>query len=307
MGRRNKKTQENLQSRSSCTCCNGDTQGSNPDDAFAKCIGDRLKPLGLCASDDEYSSISEAIAGSAPVDAPPSEDDLENVTDSLLDYFEEVSEDDAKALIYAAAYEAWGDDVARITASVDNVDEKNNDSNTQIGADESEDNSGEFVDDDDGDFIGEGECELCERSIKLTRHHLIPKTTWTRMKKRFWNAAPVIESLHSLSSRIDEANNGQRQRDLQEKQKVLQEKLEKLLGGTAGLSNLPVAITHDNVRAYLSQVSLLCRQCHSTIHRIHTEWELATEYNTIERLLECEEIIKFGRWANKQRPGKYAV
>ena len=43
--------------------------------------------------------------------------------------------------------------------------------------------------------------------------------------------------------------------------------------------------------AYLGRVANLCRQCHSTVHRVKTEMELATHYNTIDRLLECDEAF----------------
>ena len=120
------------------------------------------------------------------------------------------------------------------------------------------------------------------------------------MKKRLWNAAPLIQSLHSLTSRIDDTKSVQKQQEMQEQQRILQEKLTKLLG-TSNLDSLPTNITHDTVRSHLSQVCHLCRQCHSAVHRIHTEWELAMEFNTMERLYESDEVMKFGRWANKQR------
>mmetsp|Transcript_13554 Transcript_13554/g.29470 ORF Transcript_13554/g.29470 Transcript_13554/m.29470 type:complete len:301 (-) Transcript_13554:36-938(-) len=300
MGRRNKQNQYQKDPQSTST--DEDAQ-EGKHDAFVKCIGDRLKMLGLCSSPDEYSSISEAIASSAPLDALPSEDDLENVTSALLDYFEEVSEDDAKALVYTAASESWGDVVTHITACLNKVAVGGDGINAEIeddedGADSNIDEDGDNGD-DDGDFIGEGECELCERSIKLTRHHLIPKSTWPRMKKRLWNAASVIESLHILSSQTC----GHQQQEVQEK---LLGKLENILG-TTNLSSLPTIITHGTVRAYLSQVCVLCRQCHSAVHRIHTEWELAMEYRTMEQLIQSKEVMKFSRWANKQRPGRYAI
>mmetsp|Transcript_13608 Transcript_13608/g.22181 ORF Transcript_13608/g.22181 Transcript_13608/m.22181 type:complete len:303 (-) Transcript_13608:1305-2213(-) len=300
MSRRNKQSRNQVHSQSSSNF--GIEEEKHV--TFVKCISDRLETLNLCSSYDEYSSISEAIGSSAPIDTPPSEDDLENVASALLEYFsEEVTKDDAKALVYAAAFDAWGADLAHITDMLNNADDGSDCSKSQIGDDE-DSNSDEYENnDEDGDFIGEGECELCERSIKLTRHHLIPKATWPRMKKRLWNAAPLIESLHSLSSRENETNGQQhRQLQIQEKKKVLQCKL-----GTTNLSNLPATITRGTIRAHLSQVCSLCRICHSAIHRLHTEWELAVEYNTMERLLNCEEVMKFGRWANKQRPGKYAT
>jgi len=39
-------------------------------------------------------------------------------------------------------------------------------------------------DDDEEDeqtrIVGEGECELCEREMPLTKHHLIPREVWFR-------------------------------------------------------------------------------------------------------------------------------
>eukprot|EP00581_Thalassiosira_minuscula_P016622 CAMPEP_0183723048 /NCGR_PEP_ID=MMETSP0737-20130205/14785_1 /TAXON_ID=385413 /ORGANISM="Thalassiosira miniscula, Strain CCMP1093" /LENGTH=292 /DNA_ID=CAMNT_0025953299 /DNA_START=403 /DNA_END=1281 /DNA_ORIENTATION=+ len=291
MGRRNKTSQQKVHSNSR----SDDTSEEEKHATFEKRIAEQLQLLNLCSSQDEYSSVSEAIASLAPVDTSPSEDDMNNVIDALLDYFvDDVKEENAKALVYAAAYGAWYRDLDWIT---DRIDDGGSDSSVSERGEEDDAISDEYgeIDDDDGDFIGEGECELCERSIKLTRHHLIPKSTWPRMKKRLWDAASVIESLHSVSA------NETPDQKVEEMKHVLECKL-----GTSDLSYLPTNFTHDTVRAHLSQVCLLCRMCHSAVHRVHTEWELAMEYNTMERLLECEEVMKFGRWANKQRPGKYA-
>ena len=56
----------------------------------------------------------------------------------------------------------------------------------------------------------------------------------------------------------------------------------KLKGGTHG----PIAILH--------------RACHSKIHAVFTEAELARSYNTIEQLLTNEEIQKFVNWIRKR-------
>ena len=275
-------------------------------DVFVRCISDRLKKLNVCDSHDEYVCISESISSSVSPDETPTEDELGNASSDLSDYFDDISSD-AKMIIYNAAYEAWGEDVAHITSTVldgdDDSSGKRECSNSQNDTDETVDFNDE---NDDGDMIGEGECELCEREVKLTRHHLIPKSTWPRMKKRLWNSAPLIESLNSISSQIDNAKSNEKRVGLQEKKQLLKEKLEKILG-TSDLDYLPRTITHDNVRRHLTQVCSLCRQCHSAVHRIKSEWELATDFNTMDRLLEVAEIMKFGRWASKQRPGKYAI
>jgi hypothetical protein len=43
------------------------------------------------------------------------------------------------------------------------------------------------------EYIGEGECELFEHFLKLTKHHLIPKLTWTRIKTKLLRAAAAID------------------------------------------------------------------------------------------------------------------
>ncbi|KAK1742421.1 hypothetical protein QTG54_006986 [Skeletonema marinoi] len=128
--------------------------------------------------------------------------------------------------------DVWGDDFAENLGLIDN--------NT-ADSDEHHDNEGDESDDydDDGEFVGEGECQLCERAVKLTRHHLIPKTTWSRIKKRLWNAASTIETYHSLDDEISH-----------EKKEFIRNKLEKMLGMT-DISDIPKAITHDSVRSYL--------------------------------------------------------
>ena len=59
--------------------------------------------------------------------------------------------------------------------------------------------------DDREEVLGPGECELCERdATKLTRHHLIPKSTWKRIEPITHVIGP-LESSHdrySSSSRI---------------------------------------------------------------------------------------------------------
>ena len=298
---RTKQTRNQLSSKQG----NSEVTLEEKHELFTKCISDRLRTLGLCSTDDEYTSTSGAIAASVPIDSSPTEEELDNVVQELLEYFEDVPKVDAKALVYAAASDAYGSDVARITGTA-NKDGADDGSSSSEEKEEVDSNFEVDEIDDDGEYIGEGECELCEREVKLTRHHVIPRTTWPRMKKRIWNAAATIEAYQSISYQIKAAS-GKEQQDLEEKQRVLEEKLEKIFGPDFDFSGLPSTITHDTVRAYLNRVAKLCRQCHSAIHRIYTETELATRFNTMERLLECDEVMKFGKWASKQRPGKYAV
>lgn len=254
---------------------------------------DQLMSLNLCSSEEEYSSVAEAIVSSSlspsSFDEAPSKEDLEELASTLVDYFEgDVEEHDAKRMIHYVVNDIWGDEFAESLGLICSSTATDNEED-EIEGDEDE------IEADDGDYVGEGECQLCERAVKLTRHHLIPKTTWPRIKKRLWNAASTIETYHSL----DDGST-------HETKECLKNKLEKMLGMT-DISDIPTTITHDSVRTYLFKVCLLCRQCHSAVHRIHSEMELATEYNTVDKLFGDEEILKFGKWASKQRPGKYAI
>lgn len=44
----------------------------------------------------------------------------------------------------------------------------------------------------------------------------------------------------------------------------------------------------------------VCRDCHPTIHKFIKNKDLAKTYNTLETLLEHEEISKFVKWVSKQ-------
>ncbi len=273
---------------------NTSRSGDNDKKIFANVLAEQIMSLQLCSSEEEYMSVAEAIAcsssSSTSLDEAPSKEDLEEIVSTLVDYFEgDVGEADAKYIIHNVVKNVWGDDFADnlgwISADIFDTDDEHDD-------DEGDENES---DGDDGDFVGDGECQLCEREVKLTRHHLIPKTTWPRIKKRLRNASSTIETYHSLD---DESSH--------EKKEFTRVKLEKTLG-MSDISDIPTTITHDSVRTYLFKVCLLCRQCHSAVHRIHTEMELATEYNTVDKLFADDEVLKFGKWASKQRPGKYAL
>uniref|UniRef100_A0A7S4C8S4 HNH domain-containing protein n=1 Tax=Eutreptiella gymnastica TaxID=73025 RepID=A0A7S4C8S4_9EUGL len=45
----------------------------------------------------------------------------------------------------------------------------------------------------------------------------------------------------------------------------------------------------------------ICRPCHSAIHSLHDNKTLAAQYNTLEALLELEQIQRFIKWVSKQR------
>lgn len=47
------------------------------------------------------------------------------------------------------------------------------------------------------------------------------------------------------------------------------------------------------------------KACHSKIHSLFSEKELADYYNTPERLLENENMVKFAKWISKKEPDFY--
>jgi HNH endonuclease len=51
----------------------------------------------------------------------------------------------------------------------------------------------------------------------------------------------------------------------------------------------------------------LHRICHEKIHSIFTEAELASYYNTVDRLLTNEDMRKFVKWVKKKPPEFYTT
>ena len=49
----------------------------------------------------------------------------------------------------------------------------------------------------------------------------------------------------------------------------------------------------------------LHRICHQKIHTVFSEREMLNNYNTIERLLENEDVRKFVKWVAKKEPDYY--
>ena len=145
-------------------------------------------------------------------------------------------------------------------------------------------------DDDDGTFIGEGDCELCEREILLTRHHLIPRSTWPRLEPRLLNAfAAVLE--HNDKA---EAITG-------DGLKHLLADYRRITTTSSSTQLTDRAAQRHMARQMLQRVCLICRQCHTAVHRTHDNMTLAVEYNTIDKLIQEPAIYKFCKWASKQK------
>ena len=96
--------------------------------------------------------------------------------------------------------------------------------------------------DEDEDEDEEGLCEICKRSIPLTRHHLIPRT------------------LHSNK-------------------------------------HYKKAYTREQLSICIN----ICRPCHDAVHRFIDEKTLGQRYNTLEKLLEHEDIQRWIPYISKQK------
>jgi len=58
-------------------------------------------------------------------------------------------------------------------------------------------------------------------------------------------------------------------------------------------------------REFLNQYgTMICRKCHNFVHNFASNSKLATDYNTLEKLLANESIQRWVAWANRQRAGK---
>lgn len=217
----------------------------------------------LCDTTQEATAISDAIL-----------QDVSNkvgIEKSLQEYFE------------------LGPDQARLIldkAMKNNGKEQEEDSDTSSDSDDNETEQETIKSDDDGEVIGEGECELCERLVQLTRHHLIPKSTHARIEPKLLHAAAALQ-----------------QGDVDKARVILGPGLEHSIPSLAEQQYSQ----KFTVRRILQRTCNICRPCHSALHNTHDNMTLALHYNTAELLLNDTAIYKFCQWANKQKPGKYAI
>ena len=55
--------------------------------------------------------------------------------------------------------------------------------------------------------------------------------------------------------------------------------------------------------AMKTDIALLCRPCHSQVHRLFDNHELASYYHTVERLRQHSDVQSFVRWIEKRPAG----
>eukprot|EP00977_Amphora_coffeiformis_P021670 scaffold9695_cov181-Amphora_coffeaeformis.AAC.5 len=239
---------------------------------------------GLCASPDE---AADTVSGMMMML-------LSQQNSSSSPLLWETPEAFADAI--TACFEVEEDVVRSMYDAIQDNDENNSDSDE--ASVRSAPSVTEMDEDDDGMYIGEGECELCEREISLTRHHLIPRSTWPRLEPRLLNAFATALEYHDNDKAEMIAGDG----------------LKHLLADYCHITTSSSAQLIDRAtqrhlaRQMLQRVCLICRQCHTAVHRAHDNMTLAAEYNTVDKLIHDPAIYKFCKWASKQKISrKYAV
>jgi len=229
------------------------------DEPWTETLTRVLREDGFCSSKEEAGAIMEVISTDEDLTEPAS------LAAALQEYLG-ISPDESGLLI-------------KKTRTLLGEDSEEEELNAEIDQGHSQET---FEDEDDADMIGEGDCELCERTIILTRHHLIPKSTWSKLEPRLLNAAVAQEK-----------------GDLRRASVIVGD-------GLVHLLDLIDSNDKASVRATLARTCNICRPCHSAVHRAHDNMTLARSYNTVEKLIEDETVFKFSKWASKQRVGKYA-
>jgi len=51
----------------------------------------------------------------------------------------------------------------------------------------------------------------------------------------------------------------------------------------------------------LQKVAWLCRACHSFVHRIASNEELAKELNSVDKLIERDDVQSWAKWVGRIR------
>jgi hypothetical protein len=230
-------------------------------------VARQLVEEGYCACHDEALAILETLHGNDDDrDGPPLlQSAADESTTRLARYF---------GWTNAALVDEFSRSLARALQSPNN-NSVNND-NVEVGESDDEssksqekivlDSSREDDDeqDDEEECLGPGECVLCERYMKLTRHHLIPKATWTRLESK-----SRLKNLEQSFAHLNIADNDHAAKTVRQ--------------------------------TFRAQVIDICRPCHSHIHKTYDHWTLATCYNTLDRLVDDPAIARFAKWASQQR------
>jgi hypothetical protein len=244
-----------------------------------------LKEMGICSTIEEAEAIAEVITGDCDGDDGTVALANPNCIQERLFENADIDSIQTEEVIAKLQERARGGVVNGGDSSTNGIDKVHDDEDmrsTITPQSTLETNGDDDSDEDDGAILDDGECELCDRFIRLTRHHLIPRSTWPRLRQRLLFAA-----------------------DCKERGDV--EKARTILG--PGLLDRLERVSSDKatIRELLHEACDICRPCHTAVHRAHSNIDLASYLNTVPKLLEDEKISKFCKWASKQKTGRYKV
>jgi len=143
----------------------------------------------------------------------------------------------------------------------------------------------QIVEDDegvDGMACEEGDCEVCRRELFLTFHHLIPKHThklWLKRKR----LPEGVRGYDSGSRKKLPSSAASDSKKASSKTKAGAKK------SSQTSKSSPRNGKDENCNRYFLNTYgiMVCRQCHSQIHLMACNMELAKRYNTLERVLNA--------------------
>jgi hypothetical protein len=280
----------------------------NDNRAWKKALAECLFEKALCSSRLESATIVESIAEERDdtrdpgIEIETTEIEYTEWNQALQDYLGISVEESQQILDQCRAAVSGSKEVGDQddNTHVEPEEESSLEDTTTMGVDDDDD-----ADDSDSEYLGPGECELCERYIQLTRHHLIPKSTWPRIEaklQRGWQAwsqgsSDRAEALEVCSGLMQTLMMQEEESASPDSVSVRTSLSKSKLSKSEQQKQL-----HSRIRAILKwQTCQICRQCHSAIHRFHDNMSLAQLYNTTELLLQDKQVYTFCHWASKQR------
>ncbi|KAL7565918.1 hypothetical protein ACA910_021501 [Epithemia clementina (nom. ined.)] len=290
---------------------------------------------GLCASEEEAEAIVEDLVATratsvAAAAADAHSADATTLTASVFaqamnEYFD-ISTDESNNL-----FGQWSTAVncADATATEDDYQDAveepevaaNSINKDSLKEDNDEDDDGEEEEEDE--YVGEGECGLCERYIRISRHHLIPRSTWSRIEPKLMNAAQTLLDQHDIE-RARRVVGGEGLWHLLDEIEI------QWASAAAAAASCPANDNNNDqaaaattttksslyssnknrraqlIRQLLQRTCNICRPCHTAVHQTYDNLTLAWEYNTMDKLLQDPRILKFSKWASQQRTGPYS-
>ena len=217
--------------------------------------------------------LRASLRGRGPhVPPPPHVELLEFVAETVAGYVEDgepLPEPEARRLLQDAEMCIDEEDLAALASTIELLTGGRND--------EPSDNRG------DGDEYeaeeDDGSCELCERFVRRTFHHLV--FCWT-----LCSVFPAVSFsylvllYHICGTQVPRVTH-----DRYLSRGVLPANLER----------------GKCTRQWLSSYGCrVCRPCHSAVHAAAPNAELAEHHNTVARLLELPRVYAFARYNSKQ-------